>query len=86
MLVNTGPGGLYDYSTTEYRVYLDKQSVFKASNLANAIIGMFAIYFIFGVHYPKCLIKTYTFLSAHVMGFVERQLPTVQVLFNKLSK
>lgn len=84
--VTTGSGGLFDYATTQYRVYLDKQFVFKATNLANAIMGMFALYFICGVHYPKCLIKTYTFLSAHVMGFVERQLPTVQVLFNKLSK
>jgi hypothetical protein len=84
--VATGSGGLLDYTTTKYVVYLDKKRVFSATNLANAFIGMFALYFIFGVHYPKSLIKTCTFLSAHVMGFQENQIPTVQALFNKLSK
>jgi hypothetical protein len=52
--VTTGSGGLFDYSTADYAVYLDKKQVFKASNLANATTGMFCLYFIFQVHYALC--------------------------------
>lgn len=83
--VTNGAAGISNYDNASYVVYLDKKSIFKASKLAEAIIGMFCLYFIFGVEYPRSLRKTCVFLSGHVMGFSEPQLPTVQSFFNKLS-
>lgn len=77
--------GIFHYDRCVYTVYLDRKPIFTASKLSNAFVGLFALFFVFGVHYPRCLKKTCTFLAAHVVGLQENQIPTVQTLFNKLS-
>ncbi len=77
--------GVFHFDSCIYTVYLDKKPIFTASKLSNAFIGLFALFFVFGVHYPRSLKKTCTFIAAHVVGLQENQLPTVQALFNKLS-
>jgi hypothetical protein len=84
--VATNAGSLFDYNAATYTVYLDKHRVFTASKLSVAVIGMLALYFVFGVRYPSKLIKTCTFLASHVLCIPEPQLSAVQVLFNALSK
>lgn len=83
--VTNGAAGISNYDIASYVVYLDKKPIFKASRLSAAVMGMFCLYFIFGVEYPRSLRKTYVFLSGHVVGIPEPQLPTVQSFFNKLS-
>ena len=83
--VINGAAGISNYDTASYVVYLDKKSIFKTSKLAEAVMGMFCLYFIFGVEYPRNLRKTCVFLSGPVMGFSEPQPSTVQPFFNKLS-
>jgi len=81
--VITGEGGVFGGHSL-FEVYLDKQLVFSSNKLATALLGCFGLHYTFGVHYSKKLIKTCTFLSAHVMGFPELQLPAVQNLFNDI--
>jgi hypothetical protein len=85
VLVTNTEAGIFNYDSSVYTVYLDKKRVFTATKLSNAVVGLFALYFIFGVHYPRKLKKTCTFLAAHVLGFQKYQLPSVQNLFKKLS-
>ena len=83
-IVSGDGAGLFGGSST-YEGYLDKQVVFTSSQLSTAVKCMFALYHIFGVHYPKKLMKTCTFVSTHIMGLFEPQLPSVQALYNCLS-
>jgi len=77
--------GLFSSDDCSYTVYLDNKPIFAASNLSKAFIGVVALYYVFGVHYPRSLTKTCTFLSSHVAGFKEPQLTSVQTLYNKLA-
>ena len=77
--------GLLNYQETTYTVYLDEKPIFVASTLANAFIGATALCCVFGVHYPRSLKKTCTFLWSHVLGFKEAQVSSVQSLYNKLA-
>jgi len=54
---------------------------FTTDRLTTALTGSFWLYFIFGVHYPKKLQKTCTFMAAHNVGLSEPQIPTVQMLY-----
>jgi len=82
--VTTGEGGLFG-GQCAYEGYLDQQPVFTSSSLSNAVISTFALYHVFAVHYPKKLLKTCTFLSSHIMGLAEKQIPAVQALFNSTA-
>jgi len=80
-----GKQHIFDCSQCDYEVYLDKTLIYKASSLSRGIMGFYALFFIFGVQYPRSLRKTCTFLSAHVVGLPEPQVVAVQELYNKLS-
>lgn len=63
------------------RLPIDNKSIFKASKLAEVVIGMFCLYFVL-VLSTFVVCKTLQFFSGHVMGFSEPQLP---ILFSHFS-
>jgi hypothetical protein len=59
--VTNAASGIFNYDACSYVVYLDRKPVFTASKLSTALAGLFCLYFVFGVEYPRCMRNTCVF-------------------------
>jgi hypothetical protein len=69
----------------KYEVYVDKVHICDASTLFDGLQLVWALHYVFDIHFSSQLRKTYTFLSSYVVGIAEPQIATAQQLYNKIA-
>jgi hypothetical protein len=78
-----GHGHIFNAQSCSYAVLVVEQHVMKAQRLSEAFLLAFCCYFVFDIHFPGYMRKTFVFSSPYDFGLSEKQDKTELALADK---